>query len=114
MEFSTQQTSEGVRIIKLTGRMDMAGTQAIDLRFTSTAVSEKGQVAVDLSDVSFLASIGMRTLVSSARALMGRGGAMALVNPRGLVREALLAAGIDSLIPIYTDLDQASAALLAA
>lgn len=113
MELRTQETSDGVKVITLAGRMDIAGTQEIEMRFTNLAASQKALVAVDLSDVSFLASIGMRTLVSSARALMNRGGAMALANPQPLVKQALVAAGIDSLIPIFPDVDQASRGLQA-
>ena len=90
-----------------------AWTQEIDLRFTTLAASQKALIAVDLSAVSFLASIGMRTLVSSARALMNRGGSMALANPQPLVQQALVAAGIDSLIPIYPNIDEASRGLQA-
>ena len=111
MDLTTQETPDGVKVINLAGRMDIAGTQEIELRFTNLSASQKALVAVDLSEVSFLASIGMRTLVSSARALMNRGGAMALVNPRPMVQQALLAAGIDSLIPIYPNVDDASRGL---
>lgn len=113
MELRTQQSPDGVQVIFLAGRMDIAGTQEIEMRFTNLAASRKGLVAVDLSDVSFLASIGMRTLVSSARALMNRGGAMALASPQPLVQQALVAAGIDSLIPIYPNVDEASRGLKA-
>jgi anti-anti-sigma factor len=56
----------------------------------------------------------MRTLVSSARALMNRGGTMALASPQPMVKQALLAAGIDSLIPIFDDAAAASRGLQAA
>ena len=113
MELTTRETAEGVKVITLSGRMDIAGTQEIELKFTSVSASQKALVAVDVSGVSFLASIGMRTLVSSARALMNRGGAMALVNPQPLVQQALIAAGIDSLIPIYPNVDEAGRGLQA-
>ena len=114
MELKSQETPDGVKVIALSGRMDIAGTQEIDLRFTNIASSHKSLVVVDIAEVSFLASIGMRTLVSSARALMNRGGAMALVRPQPLVQQALVAAGIDSLIPIYPDVGEASRELRAA
>jgi len=44
---------------------------------------------------------------------MNRGGAMALVNPAPMVNQALIAAGLDSLIPIYPDIQQASRGLQA-
>jgi len=111
MELKTQDTPDGVKVISLAGRMDIAGTQEIELRFTNLAASQKALIAVDLAEVSFLASIGMRTLVSSARALMNRGGAMALVRPQSMVQQALVAAGIDSLIPIYPSIDEAARGL---
>jgi len=113
VELRTQDTPDGVKTIILTGRMDIAGTQEIEQQFTSLAAGQKALIAVDLSGVSFLASIGMRTLVSSARAQMNRGGAMALVNPAPMVNQALIAAGLDSLIPIYPDIQQASRGLQA-
>ena len=113
MELKTQETPEGVKVINLAGRMDIAGTQEIDLRFTTAAAGQKGLVVVDLAEVTFLASIGMRTLVASARALMNRGGSMALASPKPLVQQALVAAGIDSLIPIFPDIDAASRELRA-
>jgi anti-sigma B factor antagonist len=114
MELRTEELPNGIKLVVLAGRMDIAGTQEIDMRFTAITATQKALIAVDLAEVSFLASIGMRTLVSSARALANRGGAMALVNPRQIVQQALIAAGIDSLIPIYASADEAGRGLQAA
>jgi anti-anti-sigma factor len=113
MEMRTEELPGGIKAVVLAGRMDIAGTQQIDLKFTAITASEKARVAVDLSEVSFLASIGIRTLVSSARSLANRGGVMALSSPQPLVRETLIAAGIDSIISIYPSLDEAGRALQA-
>jgi len=114
MQMRTEDLADGVKAVFLSGRMDNAGTQEIDLSFTALTATSKALIAVDLSEVSFLASIGIRTLVSSARAVANRGGAMALANPQPLVAETLMAAGIDSIIPIYTDMGEAGRELLAA
>ena len=114
MELRTEDMPNGVKLVVLAGRFDIAGAQDIDLRFTAITASSKALVAVDVSAVSFLASIGIRTLVSSARALANRGGSMALVKPQPLVEQTLIAAGIDSIIPIYPNLDDAVRGLQAA
>jgi anti-anti-sigma factor len=111
MELQVQQLADGIDKISLAGRLDGAGVQEIDLRFTALTATKKAQVLVDLSEVSFLASIGIRTLVTNARALKLRGGAMALLNPQPLVEEVLKVAGIESLLPVFHDLDAASGAL---
>ena len=114
VELRTEDLPGGVKAVFLTGRMDIAGTQEVDLRFTSIMATDKALVAVELSGVSFLASIGIRTIVSNARALANRGGAMVLVRPQPLVEQTLLAAGIDSVVPIWPDLDEGVRSLQAA
>jgi anti-anti-sigma factor len=111
MELTTEQLPEGIEKIVLAGRMDSVGAQEIDLRFTSLTATRAARIVVDLSQVSFLASIGIRTLVTSAKALARRGGRMALANPQPLVEEVLKLAGIDSLIPVYADVESAFAEL---
>ena len=113
MELRSEEMPNGVKLVVLAGRFDIAGTQEIDQRFTALTATSKALVAVDVSAVSFLASIGIRTLVSSARALANRGGAMALIGPQPLVEQTLLAAGIDSIIPNYPNLDEAGRGLQA-
>ena len=111
MELIAEQLADGVEKIALSGRMDSAGTQEIDLRFTGLVATRPAQIVVDLTLVSFLASIGIRTLVSNAKALSRRGGRMVLASPQPLVEEVLKLAGIDSFIPIYADVESACTAL---
>lgn len=114
MELTTETLSNGVERIALTGRMDTAGAQEIDLRFTRLTTTRPALIVVDLAQVSFVASMGIRTLVSAARALVRRGGRMALAGPQPLVGEALQVAGIDALIPVYADVPSACAGLTSA
>ena len=107
MQMNVSQIDGGIQHIRLAGRMDVAGTQAIDLRFTALTATRRSAIVVDLSEVSFLASIGMRTLLSNAKALSLKGGKMVLLNPQPMVASALSTAGIDTLIPVHHDLESA-------
>ena len=111
MQMDVSEIDGGIRHIRLAGRMDVAGTQAIDLRFTALTATRRSAIVVDLSEVSFLASIGMRTLLSNAKALSLKGGKMVLLNPQPMVASALSTAGIDTLIPVHHDLESACKAL---
>lgn len=111
MELTNEQLADGVQKIALSGRMDSAGTEQIDLRFTGLTATRPALIVVDLSEVSFLASIGMRTLLTNAKALALRGGHMALAAPQPLVEEVLRLAGIAALIPVYADIDSACGGL---
>ncbi|MCU0935038.1 MAG: STAS domain-containing protein [Gammaproteobacteria bacterium] len=111
MQMDVVQAEDGVTRVSLAGRMDIEGTQAIDLKFTALTANRRAGVIVDLSQVSFLASIGIRTLLSSAKALSQKGGKMVLLGPQPMVATALTTAGIDLLIPIVADEQAARAAL---
>ena len=113
MDLRSEQLAEGVEKISLVGRMDSLGGHDIDTRFSALVAARKLLAVVDLSEVSFLASIGIRTLVINARAQSQRGGGIALASPQPHVAEVLKMAGIDSIIPVYPDVDTAFNALMA-
>nr|WP_294509436.1 STAS domain-containing protein [uncultured Rhodopila sp.] len=97
MQFTTlpQDTAKVV----LSGRLDAAGSAAIDLPFNAAAGSHR-HVLVDMSAVSFVASIGIRTLVLGAKTIQRRGGKLLLLNPRTEVEQVLETIGVTDLLPI--------------
>lgn len=111
MEFNITTLDNGVRFAKLSGKMDIQGVNQIGEQFAVQIGSSGDSTIVDLSEVSFMASLGMRTLISTARSILRKGGKMVLVNPQTLVKEALHTAGFDHLVPIYTSMDDALAAI---
>jgi anti-sigma B factor antagonist len=110
MELAVQDLDSGILGINLSGRMDIFGTQQIDLKFTALTATRKAQILVDLSNVTFIASIGIRTLISNAKAQKARGGCMVLYKPIDHVEQVLRATGIDTLIPIAHDIEAARGA----
>jgi anti-sigma B factor antagonist len=111
MELEARELEPGILGISLSGKMDAAGTQQIDLKFTALTATTKTAVLVDLSKVTLLASIGIRTLVTNARAQKRRGGSMVLYQPTDLVETVLRTTGIDAIIPIAHDMTTARGAL---
>jgi anti-anti-sigma factor len=107
MKMSIEQLDGKLVRITLEGRMDLEGVQAIDQKFAYATSTQALRLAVDLSNVSFLASIGMRTLLTAARAQAGRGGKMVLVGPNDSVRQTLEIAGVDRIVPILSDWESA-------
>ncbi len=111
MELETNELEPGILGISLAGKMDVAGAQDIDLKFTALTATRKATILVDLSRVTLLASIGIRTLVSCAKAQKQRGGAMVLYQPTSMVEKVLRSMGIDVIIPIAHDMTAARGAL---
>jgi len=114
MAIEFEDVNETFRRIRLSGRLDIQGTEAVSIKFTYLAASAPRRVVVDLTEVSFLASIGIRELISSAKALQQRGGRMVLlVGNNAGVAKTLDVTGIDTLIPVFADPSEADAAALA-
>jgi anti-anti-sigma factor len=103
MQLESETLANGITQIKLTGRLDIAGSREIEMKFTALTATKKAAVVVNLSGVDFIASIGIRTLLSGARGQAGRGGKMVLLKPQPAVRGVLETAGIHSLIPTFDD-----------
>ncbi len=103
MEMQIEERDGEIARVKLSGRMDYAGATEIDAKFMELAGREKF-LLVDLSDISFLASMGIRTLIMAAKTLKERGGKMILLSPQTMVAMVLKTSGTDILIPVHYDL----------
>src|SRR5689334_12580286 len=58
-----------VRRVVFVGRLDTAGVDRVETRFGAAVVAAGKNTVVDLSQVSFLASLGIRMLITTARSL---------------------------------------------
>lgn len=111
MPIEFEDISENLRHIQITGRLDIAGTAEIDAKFTTLSAISNRRVVVDLSAVTFLASIGIRSLITNAKALQQRGGRMVLfVGNNETVAKTLEVTGIDALIPMFKEIVEADKA----
>jgi len=113
MECLHEDHADGVRVIRLVGRMDIEGNQAVAVRFDALTASGGTAVVVDLSGVDFIGSLGIGTLVSGARSVKLRKGALALYGAKPNVMTALVRTSIPSLIPTCATLDEARAVVTA-
>ena len=113
MQLEHNDFEDGIRMIRLIGRLDMEGAEAVDLKLTSLAAVKQGFVIVNLDGVEFMSSIGVSVIVRVARALTSRQGRLVLLSPRPNVADVLARTQIDQVIPVCNDLDTARTALRA-
>jgi len=113
MEIQYRELDNGIILIKLIGRLDIIGTGEIETKFTGYCAGEKVRVIMDLSGVDFLASIGIRLLILTAKSVASRGGRMVILDPISEVQDVLEITGIPAIIPIYSHLESAETILMA-
>ena len=101
------ELDDGVTCIRLAGRLDSPGIDRIETRFTAAVVSRAHHAVIDLSGVDFLASMGIRMFIASARALHLKGAKMVLFGAPALVNSVLEHVALDQIIPIAATQEQA-------
>lgn len=113
MDMTVISADDDLTHIKLRGRVDLDTIGDLDREFTRHTVTRRKDVIVDLSDVDYLASIGLRMLITAAKALNKFGARMVLLNPHPDVEDVLRTAGFDKVMPIEHDLERAREAIKA-
>ncbi len=109
MEMTDQGTADGVVRVALSGRMDAEGLEGFDARFMDAVTAPGKPAIVDFSDVAFMASLGMRLLIQTAKALAAKNARLVILRPQPVVAEVLKIAGLAGLAPIADDESQALA-----
>jgi anti-sigma B factor antagonist len=107
MELDVIREDEEITHLGIKGRMDMMGLEGMELKFTAHTVSRRKPTLIDLSGVDFIASLGLRLLISAAKGLKRHGAKMVLLNPQPSVENVLTASGFDEIMPIVNDYDEA-------
>ena len=110
MEMAIESLEGDVTKVVFDGRFDIAGAQAVDLKMNVLAGSKK-LMLLDMQKVSFLGSMGLRTIVTVVRTVKSRGGKIAVFGPGADVEKVLTMSGVNTLVPIHHDLQSAIASL---
>lgn len=103
MEMQLSEIGGNVTCVRLTGRLDATGAELIGPRFTAAVAAMGRNAIVDLSGVPFLASMGMRLLISAARALHAKGSKMVLFGAQAPVQAVFDQAAFDQIVAIVAD-----------
>ena len=110
MDLQIEHLSDDVDRAIAIGRWDVPGAAQIESRLSALSGSGRA-IILDMSQVSFLSSMGMRSIVMAAKAVALHKTKMALLAPNQHVWSVLTASGIDTLVPIHTNLRRALAAV---
>jgi anti-anti-sigma factor len=92
----------GPKLVKilLAGRLDTPGVDSIETRFIATLVPNANNAIVDLSQVDFISSMGIRMLLSAARSLKMRRAALSVFGVQDPVNQILEQVALNQMIPV--------------
>lgn len=112
MQITHTRLENGILKIVLAGRLDMKGTMEIETPFTNSTATAKNPVIIDMSEVGFISSMGIRLLLTSAKAVANRENRLILYRLSKDVLDTIILPGLDQLLMIAEDEQDAVAKAL--
>jgi anti-anti-sigma factor len=110
MEISQERDGD-VTIVRLSGRLDSSAASSAEERLSSALVGEPPRIAIDMSDLAYISSAGLRVLLVLAKKVQQQKGKVALGGLVANVREVFAVSGFDTIFPIEPDPASAVAAV---
>lgn len=93
--------------VALSGRFDCEGVAEVFEDFKRNVTDRKLPAILDMTEMDFISSLGLRTLQVAAQELKTHGAKLVLYNPQPFVAGELAAAGFAQSCPITNDLGEA-------
>src|SRR5215472_10184270 len=113
MQMQLKDAGDGILGISLIGRLDTPGVDLIETQLTARLVPRGARAIIDLSQVSFMGSGGIRMFITISRALARKGGKLALFGAQPLVAQVLETTSLNALVPVRADAETAAAVVRA-
>jgi anti-sigma B factor antagonist len=102
---------DGVTKAELSGRLDTTSVNELETSFVAGVVPKAQHTIVDLTNVSFIASLGIRMLLSAARVLSRRDAKFVLYGATPAVMDVFETTAMSDLMPVVNTEAEALAAL---
>lgn len=103
------QDNANVSVVAVSGRVDSATSPDLESALKRLLEADKIQIVLDLKNVEYMSSAGLRAMVSTLKSLKRVNGDLRLANPSPRVEEVLKLAGLTSIFAIYASRDEALA-----
>jgi anti-anti-sigma factor len=92
----------GSAVVRLGGEFDVACEEHFD-RIVEGLVAESRTIVVDLSELSFIDSSGLRALLRAWKRCEAAGASLTVTPGTGQVSQAMALTGADELLPIVAE-----------
>ncbi|MBI1247967.1 anti-sigma factor antagonist [bacterium] len=104
------ETLENMIIVRPIGKLDALSAPKLQDAMDTVLSEEPSSVVVDMGEVPYVSSAGLRVLLKTVKALRGSG-KMVLCQIQDNVKEVLTLAGFEKLMTLCDDLESAKASL---
>ncbi|WP_067048964.1 STAS domain-containing protein [Methanofollis ethanolicus] len=107
-EIAVSERSEGQAVVvSLQGRLDAVSSSAAAEALAAVTVRHPPAVVLDLGGLTYTSSSGLRVMLTALKEMRKGGGDLSIAGPQPRVRDVLVTAGFDRIIPIHPDVGEA-------
>ncbi|MCC7272687.1 MAG: STAS domain-containing protein [Alphaproteobacteria bacterium] len=106
-----QESQNGVIIVTPAGRLDISSAKLVEDSLIGIIERGNSRLVLDLSQLDYISSAGLRTLLVVAKRVETAKGKIALAGLKPNVREVLEVGGFDRIFAIHADRSAALAAV---
>ena len=106
MDISEDRKADAV-ILALSGKLDATTAKTFEDRILGVINSGTQRLVVDLSQLDYVSSSGLRVLILAAKRLQTVDGKIVLCSMKDHVRQVFDLAGFSSMLSIYASRDEA-------
>ena len=101
-----------VLVVDMGGSLDSTSSGEAGDRIANIAKGEHTRVLLNLAELEYVSSAGLRVILRGAKLLQGKRGELKICNAKGPVRDVLETSGFKSLIKVYDTEQEAFSAFL--
>src|SRR5690242_19621399 len=99
MEFAHEDAGDVV-VVRLAGRLDSQSAPSAEERLTQLIAGAAPRLAIDLTDLEYISSAGLRVLLLVARKVQQADGKLAVFGLASGVREVFSISGFDTIFTV--------------
>lgn len=100
--------NSGVTLVEVRGRIDSMNASQLGTSLSEQIDNGEVHLVLDLANVDFMSSAGLRELVTALKKVKKASGDMRLSQPSARVREVLEMAGLDTIFLIFDSQQEAT------
>ncbi len=101
MSISYQELGNQTWLVSVSGRLDQNQTPDLEARLNTLLEEGHNRILIDLSDVNYINSGGLRCLVTAWRRAKKDGGNVVLTGLKSRVNEVFSMVGFDKVFEVY-------------
>jgi len=92
------QSDENLLKISFTGKLDAVHLPTVETKFHALINNQNSPVILDFSEVSFLASLGIRMLLTAYKDVARQGHSLKIENAPDEIKKVFLTAGLSEFL----------------